>query len=81
MQRPAEPIPLFVGGHSWVIVCLVVTHPLWGEISLPISSSLYVQKKHIEQLQQKYTINFKTKCELVVELITALVPYFKEIIC
>jgi hypothetical protein len=65
-------------GHSWVVVCLVVTHPFWGNISLPISSSLYVQKKHIEQLQQKYTIDFKTKCEMVVELITALVPYFKE---
>jgi hypothetical protein len=65
-------------GHSWVVVGLVLTHPTRGEILLPIGSSLYVQKRYIELLGEKYEINFKTKCELVVELITEILPYFKE---
>jgi hypothetical protein len=65
-------------GHSWVVATLVLTHPLFGEISFPIAAELYLRKKEIDQLQAKYHRTFKTKTTMAVEMIKRLVPQFKE---
>ena len=37
----------FVYGHVWVVLGLLVTHPLWGMIALPVLARLYVRKKDL----------------------------------
>ena len=65
-------------GHSWVVAALVITHPLFGEVSFPIAAELYLRQKEIDKLEAKYKRTFKKKTELVVEMAKRLVPTFKE---
>jgi hypothetical protein len=46
-------------GHSWVVICLVLTHPLWGEVSFPIATTLYIQQKVIDLLRVGLSKKFK----------------------
>ena len=64
-------------GHSWVVAVLVVTHPLFGEISFPIDAVLYLRQKEIDKLDGKYGRTFKTKTTIAVEMVKRLVPKFK----
>jgi hypothetical protein len=64
-------------GHSWVVAVLVVTHPAFGEISLPIAAELYLRKKEIDKLQAKYKRTFQTKTAMAVKIVERLVPKFK----
>jgi hypothetical protein len=64
-------------GHSWVVATLVITHPLFGEISFPIAAELYLRKKEIAKLEAKYHRTFKTKTTMAVEMIKRLEPQFK----
>ena len=64
-------------GHSWVVATLVITHPLFGEVSFPIAAELYLRQKEIDKLEAKYGRKFKKKTELVVEIVKRLVPKFK----
>ena len=64
-------------GHSWVVAVLVVAHPLFGEISFPISAELYLRQKEIDKLKAKYNREFKTKTTIAVEIIKRLVPKVK----
>lgn len=61
-------------GHCWVVMSLIVEHPLWGTISLPLNAFLYVRQKEIRKLQKKYKIKFKTKTKLAVDLVKWLLP-------
>jgi SRSO17 transposase len=63
-------------GHSWVVAVLVVTHPLFGEISFPVDAELYLRQKEIDKLNEKYHRPFKTKTTIVVEMVKRLVPKF-----
>ena len=63
-------------GHSWVVAVLVVTHPAFGEISLPIAAELYLRQKEIDKLQAKYHRTFQTKTAMAVAIIQRLVPRF-----
>jgi hypothetical protein len=65
-------------GHSWVVAALVITHPLFGEVSFPIGAELYLRQKEIDKLEAKYQRKFKKKTELVVEMVKRLVPKFKR---
>jgi hypothetical protein len=65
-------------GHRWVVAALVVTHPLFGEVSFPIDAALYLRQKEIAKLEAKYNRKFKKKTELVVEIVKRLVSKFKE---
>jgi len=65
-------------GHSWVVATLVLTHPLFGEVSFPIAAELYLRKKEIDKLYAKYHRIFKTKTTIAVEMIKRLVPKFKD---
>ena len=64
-------------GHSWVVAVLVVTRPLFGEISFPIDAVLYLRQKDIDKLDGKYGRTFKPKTTIVVEMVKRLVPRFK----
>jgi len=64
-------------GHSWVVAVLVVTHPAFGEISLPIAAELYLRQKEIDKLQTKYKRTFQTKTAMAVAMVERLVPQFK----
>ena len=65
-------------GHSWVVAVLVVTHPLFGEISFPVAAELYLRQKEINKLQSKYDREFQTKTTMAVNIVERLVPKFKS---
>ena len=64
-------------GHSWVVAVLVVTHPVFGEFSLPVATELYLRQKEIDKLQEKYDRKFQTKTTMAVNIVKRLVPHFK----
>jgi hypothetical protein len=59
----------FVYGHVWVVLGLLVAHPLWGIIALPLLARLYIRKKDLGAIEPKSRPTFATKLELVVELV------------
>jgi hypothetical protein len=59
----------FVYGHVWVVLGLLVAHPLWGMIALPLLARLYVRKKDLPAIDKKHRPTFATKLELAVELV------------
>lgn len=61
-------------GHNWVALALLLTHPLWGVLALPVLSRLYVRQQDVKKLQDKYgTWKFQTKHELALKLVSKLV--------
>jgi hypothetical protein len=59
----------FVYGHIWVTLALVLRHPLWHTIGLPLLSRLYVKAKDVPPLAKRYGWQFQTKLELGVNLV------------
>jgi hypothetical protein len=58
----------FVYGHVWVVLGLLVGHPLWGVIALPLLARLYVRRKNLGSIDPWHRPPFRTKLELAVEL-------------
>ena len=58
-----------VYGHIWVVMALLLTHPLWGVIALPLLARLYVRKKDLPKIDPKHRPTFATKLEMAVELL------------
>src|SRR5436189_84852 len=58
----------FVYGHVWVVLGLLVAHPLWGVIALPLLARLYVRKTDLAAIDKRHRPEFRTKLELAVEL-------------
>jgi hypothetical protein len=59
----------YVYGHVFVVLGLLVTHPAWGVIALPLLARLYVRKKDLPRIDPKHRPVFRTKLELAVELL------------
>jgi hypothetical protein len=59
----------FLYGHVWVTLALVVQHPLWGAIGLPLLALMYVRKKDIDLLTTLYNVGFQTKLQLAAQLL------------
>ncbi len=59
----------FLYGHVWVSLALIVTHPTWGPIALPVRALLYVRKKDLPKVPARYGWIFRTKLELAAELV------------
>ena len=59
----------YVYGHVFVVLGLLVTHPSWGVIALPLLARLYVRKKDLPRIDAKHRPEFRTKLELAVELL------------
>lgn len=55
-------------GHNWVCLAMLIGHPLFGIIALPLLSLLYVRKVDIEKLKQRYDWKFRTKHALALDL-------------
>lgn len=57
----------FLYGHIWVTFSLVLRHPLWHTIGLPLLGLMYVRAKDIVKIPAKYAWEFRTKLQLAVE--------------
>src|SRR5439155_21344508 len=59
----------FVYGHVWVTLALLVRHPLWHCIGLPLRAWLYVRRQDIAKLPRRSKVTFRTKLQMAAELI------------
>lgn len=59
----------FVYGHVWVVLGLLVAHPLGGMIALPLLARLYIRQKHLGGIPAKARPAFATKLEMAVALV------------
>ncbi|MDR1924170.1 MAG: transposase [Planctomycetaceae bacterium] len=65
-------------GHSWVVLAIVITHPHFGEIYIPIDVELYLRQKELDKLQSLYPDRtFKTKTTILVAMIQRVVEKLK----
>jgi hypothetical protein len=60
-------------GHNWVCLALLMQHPLWGVLALPMLSKLYVRKADIANLKERHDWEFFTKHKLALQLIRKVV--------
>jgi hypothetical protein len=59
----------FVYGHVWVVLGLLVSHPAWGVVALPLLAQLYVRQRNLPGIAPTDRPPFRTKLELGVELV------------
>ncbi|MDY3557395.1 transposase [Gemmata sp. JC717] len=59
----------FVYGHVWVVLGLLVAHPLGGIVALPVLARLYIRKKDLGAIDAKYRPAFATKLVMAVDLV------------
>jgi hypothetical protein len=59
----------YVYGHIWVTLSLVVRHPLWGTIGLPLLAMLYVRRKNMAALPKQLGWEFQTKLQQGADLV------------
>jgi hypothetical protein len=65
----------YVYGHVFVVLALLVAHPAWGVVALPLLARLYVRKKNLPGLDPKHRPEFRTKLEMAVELLRWAKPW------
>jgi hypothetical protein len=65
----------YVYGHVFVALALLVAHPAWGVVALPLLARLYVRKKDLPGIDPKHRPAFRTKLELAVELLRWAKPW------
>ena len=74
-------------GHDWVVLCLIVVHPVWAPtkvFALPIAARLYVNRQGLtkgkkgrgKSSQAKADPNHRTRPELALELIKLAAQWF-----
>lgn len=64
----------FCYGHIWVTLAVIVRHPCWGTIGLPIWSWLYVRAQDVANLQRRHPgWTFQTKLQLAADLVLSAV--------
>lgn len=68
----------WIFGHVWVTLALVIRHPRWHAIALPLWAQLYVKRKDVAQLLPFYPWEFATKLELAAKMLACLVPLFQK---
>jgi hypothetical protein len=59
----------FVYGHVWVVLGLLVAHPLGGMIALPLLARRYIRQKDLGAIPAKHRPAFATKLEMAVALV------------
>jgi hypothetical protein len=65
----------YVYGHVFVVLALLVAHPAWGVVALPLLARLYVRKKDLPGIDPKHRPPFRTKLEMGVELLRWAKPW------
>lgn len=73
---PADQAYLY--GHIWVTIALLIRHPLWNTIGLPLIGLLYVRAKDICKIPAKFKWKFRTKLELAVKYFLPLAEIAKN---
>ena len=58
-----------VYGHVCVVLGLLITHPAWGVVALPLLARLYVRKKDLPGIDPKHRPEFRIKFDMGVELL------------
>ena len=58
----------FVYGHVWVVLAVLLAHPLWGVIALPLLARLYIRRKDLARFDTEHRPAFATKWEMAVDL-------------
>lgn len=56
-------------GHNWVCLALLMKHPMWGVLALPVLSKLYVRRDDVAKLKARCRWEFRTKHELALQLV------------
>ena len=59
----------FLYGHVWVTLALVLRHPLWHAIGLPLRALMYVRKKDMPKIARRCHWEFRTKLEMAGEMV------------
>jgi DDE superfamily endonuclease len=65
----------YVYGHVFVVMALLVAHPAWGVVALPLLARLYVRKKDLPGIDPKHRPPFRTKLEMAVDLLRWAKPW------
>ena len=65
----------YVYGHLFVVLALLVPHPAWGVVALPLLPRLYVRKVDLPGIDPKHRPAFRTKLQLAVELLRWAKPW------
>src|SRR6201986_1474085 len=65
----------YVYGPVVVVLALLVAHPAWGVVTLPLLARLYVRKVDLPGIDPKHRPEFRTKLELAVELLRWGTPW------
>jgi hypothetical protein len=67
-------------GHNWVCLALLLTHPLWGVLALPVLSLLYVRREDVPKLRARYgKWKFRTKHDLALELVREVISLVRAL--
>jgi hypothetical protein len=69
----------FLYGHIWVTISLVLRHPRWHAIGLPLLGLLYVRAKDIGKIPKKHGWKFHTKLALAVPLLLRFAELAKSL--
>jgi DDE superfamily endonuclease len=69
----------YVYGHVFVVLALLVAHPAWGVVALPLLARLYVRKKDLPGIDPKHRPAFRTKLEMAVELLRWVRPWLDQL--
>jgi DDE superfamily endonuclease len=59
----------FCYGHIWTTLAVIVRHPLWGTIGLPIWSWLYVRQQDVPKIAKRHRWVFQTKLKQAADLV------------
>lgn len=59
----------FCYGHIWVTLAVIVRHPWWGTIGLPIFSWLYVRRQDVPKIPKRHRWVFQTKLQQAANLV------------
>ncbi|MGQ9919585.1 MAG: IS701 family transposase [Bryobacteraceae bacterium] len=77
LHRNPTPGPAdqrYLYGHLWVTLSLVLRHPLWGPLALPLRAMLYVRRKTLANIPPWRGWTFATKLQLAARLVEWLAP-------
>jgi hypothetical protein len=59
----------FCYGHVWVTLAVILRHPRWGTIGLPIFSWLYVRQQDVPKIPKRFGWTFQTKLQQAADLV------------
>jgi hypothetical protein len=68
----------FLYGHIWVTLALVLRHPLWQTIGLPLLGLLYVRAKDVAKIPGQHGWRFQTKLQLAAQAVLRFAGLVKQ---